>query len=109
MRPLLLALVLLLIISCNRNTVLIESTNAKGEVGRLTNFTFRFSAAMVPDSLLNEWDSIQYISFDPAIKGRFRWEQTDELVFSPAEPLPPATTSKEKQVTICCNSPNSII
>lgn len=96
MRPLFPALLLLLIFSCNRNTVSLQSTNAKGEVARLSNFTFRFSSAMVPDSLLNRWDSLSYISFEPAIPGRFRWEQPDELVFSPAQPLAPATNYKGK-------------
>jgi uncharacterized protein YfaS (alpha-2-macroglobulin family) len=80
--------------SCNRNVVKLDYTNAKGEVPRLVNLNFRFSNAMVPDSLLNQWSSTQYISFEPAIAGKFRWEQPDELVFSPAQPLSPATTFK---------------
>ena len=51
MRLLLLALSILLIFSCNRNVVNLEHTNAKGEVQRLVNLTFRFSHAMVPDSV----------------------------------------------------------
>lgn len=94
MRALLLALSVLLIFSCNRNAVSLQHTNAKGEVQRLANLTFRFSNAMVPDSLLNQWDSTNYISFSPAIPGKFRWEQPDELVFSPSRPLAPATTFK---------------
>jgi alpha-2-macroglobulin len=92
MRPLLLALSVLLMFSCNRNVVKLDHTNAKGEVPRLVNLTFRFNNAMVPDSLLNEWSAAEYISFEPAIPGKFRWEQVDELVFSPAQPLAPATT-----------------
>jgi len=92
MRPLLLALSILLMFSCNRNAVKLDHTNAKGEVPRLGNLTFRFSNAMVPDSLLNQWSSAEYISFEPAIPGKFMWEQPDELVFSPAQPLAPSTT-----------------
>ena len=94
MRSLLLALSVLLIISCNRNVVKLDQTNAKGEVQRLVNLSFRFSNAMVPDSLLNQWDSTEYISFEPSIAGKFRWEQPDELIFSPAQPLAPSTTFK---------------
>src|SRR5687768_15010981 len=94
MRSLLLALSVVLIISCNRNVVKLDHTNAKGEVQRLINLSFRFSNAMVPDSLLNQWDSTEYVSFDPAIPGKFRWEQPDELVFSPSQPLAPSTTFK---------------
>lgn len=92
----LLAFVLAAIVfsSCNRNHVSLESTNAKGEVPQLGNLVFRFNKALYPDSLLNNWDSTEYISFSPKIPGRFRWKGPDELVFSPSEPLLPATTYK---------------
>jgi uncharacterized protein YfaS (alpha-2-macroglobulin family) len=80
--------------ACNRNTVNLDYTNAKDEVEQLQNLSFRFSKSLVKDSLLNEWDSAEYISFEPKIQGRFRWEHPDELVFSPSRPLQPATTFK---------------
>src|SRR5207249_22828 len=43
-----------------------------------------------------EWDSAEYVSFEPSLKGRFRWENPDELVFSPSAPLSPATSYKAK-------------
>ncbi|HVM89573.1 MAG TPA: MG2 domain-containing protein [Puia sp.] len=82
--------------ACNRNTVSLDYTNAKDEVEQLQNLTFRFSKALVKDSLLDQWDSTEYISFEPKIQGRFRWEHPDELVFSPSRPLQPATTFKVK-------------
>ena len=33
---------------------------------------------------------------NPAIKGKFRWESPDQLVFSPSQPLSPATSYKAK-------------
>ncbi|WP_207515498.1 alpha-2-macroglobulin family protein [Longitalea luteola] len=81
-----------IIAACNRSAVSLSYTNAKGEVQSLGNLVFRFDKALVPDSLLNNWDSTEYISFEPKIAGRFRWEHPDELVFSPAQPLSPATT-----------------
>lgn len=90
-----------LFISCNRNAVKLAETNAKGEVQPLQNLVFRFNKQLVPDSLLNRWDSTGYVEFEPKIKGRFRWEHGDELIFSPAEPMAPATTYKasfEKEV-----------
>ncbi|CAN5503564.1 hypothetical protein BH10BAC3_BH10BAC3_12230 [soil metagenome] len=81
-----------LITSCNRNAVSLSYTNAKEEVPPLGNLIFRFSQPIVADSLLNNWDSTDYISFKPAIAGRFRWEHPDELVFSPAKPFMPAAT-----------------
>ena len=91
------ALVVVIFLSaCNRNAVNLEYTNAKGEVQQLGNLTFRFDKALMKDSLLNQWDSTPYVSFEPKIPGRFRWEHPDELVFSPSQPLSPATTYKAK-------------
>ena len=79
---------------CNRSTVSLEYTNARDEVAPLGNLIFRFDHALIKDSLLDQWDSTQYVTFEPRIHGRFRWEHPDELVFSPSQPLPPATTFK---------------
>ena len=80
--------------SCTRNYVALDDTNARGEVPQLGNLVFRFNKALYPDSLLNNWDSTEYVRFSPVIPGRFRWNGPDELVFSPAQPLNPATTYK---------------
>src|SRR5687767_6559281 len=80
--------------SCQRNAVTLDHTNAKGEVPQLENLVFRFNRSLVPDSLMQQWDSSDYISFDPEIEGRFRWDAPDQLVFSPSKPLKPATTYK---------------
>lgn len=78
--------------ACNRNTVSLSYTNANEEVKQLENLVFRFNRPLVKDSLLNRWDSTEYVLFEPAIPGRFRWESPDQLVFSPLRPLSPATT-----------------
>lgn len=83
-------------LSCNRNFVSLDYTNAKDEVPQLGNLVFRFSKSLVTDSLLNKWDSTEYVSFEPKIPGRFRWESPSELVFSPSRPLQPATSYKAK-------------
>ncbi|MEO5997029.1 MAG: MG2 domain-containing protein, partial [Chitinophagaceae bacterium] len=88
------AVFFLSLISCNRTKVTLEATTARDEVPQLGNLSFHFSKALVGDSQLNRWESIEYISFKPAIEGRFRWEHPDELVFSPSKPLPPATSFK---------------
>lgn len=89
-------LVAIILSACNRNFVSLDYTNAKGEVPQLTNLVFRFNKSLYPDSLLGSWDSTDYISFEPRIPGRFRWNGPDELVFSPAQPLLPATTYHAK-------------
>lgn len=85
-------LILTVISACNRSVVNLDYTNAKDEVSPLGNLVFRFDKSLVPDSLLNRWDSTEYVSFSPKIHGRFRWEGPDQLVFSPAQALPPATS-----------------
>lgn len=80
--------------SCKRNYVSLDFTNAKGEVPQLSNLVFRFDKSLYPDSLINNWDSTDYISFSPKIQGRFRWNGPDELIFSPSQPLLPATNYK---------------
>lgn len=82
--------------SCKKNAVTISFTNAKGEVPQLGNLVFRFSSSLAKDSMLNAWDSTDYISFEPKIAGKFRWQSPDELVFSPSQPLNPATAYKAK-------------
>src|SRR5687767_2320350 len=82
--------------ACKKNVVQLEYTNAKGEVPQIGNLIFRFDKSLTRDSLLNVWDSTDYISFTPKIPGRFRWESPDQLVFSPSQPLLPATTYSAK-------------
>lgn len=89
-------LVAIFLSACNRDTVSLSFTNAKGEVPQLGNLVFRFNKSLIADSLLNNWDSTEYISFEPEIQGRFRWETPTELVFSPLQPLQPATSYKAK-------------
>ncbi len=96
--------------SCKRNAVSLSFTNAKGEVPALGNLVFRFSHSLATDSMLNNWDSAAYISFEPAITGRFRWESPDELVFSPSAPLLPATeyTARVKSAVLKFSKYNSV-
>ncbi|MDP4260949.1 MAG: MG2 domain-containing protein [Bacteroidota bacterium] len=82
--------------ACKRNAVSLDFTNAKGEVPLLGNLIFRFNQSLVSDSMMNAWDSTDYISFEPRIPGKFRWESPDQLVFSPSQPLAPATSYKAK-------------
>ena len=86
--------ILAMALSCNRNAVSLSYTNAKEEVPQLGNLVFRFNQSLASDSMLNAWDSTEYITFEPQIPGRFRWESPDQLVFSPSQPLAPATTYK---------------
>lgn len=82
----------LCLFSCkNDNEVTLNYTNAKGVISNKGNFTFTFSENLAPDSILGIWRKDEYISFEPEIKGEFKWISSDELVFSPIQKLPPAT------------------
>ncbi|MEJ0105320.1 MAG: hypothetical protein WDO19_23385 [Bacteroidota bacterium] len=65
--------------SCSRNAVNLDYTNAKGEVAQLGNLTFRFSKSLISDSLLNTWDSTEYIRLNQRFpagsvgKARINW------------------------------------
>lgn len=89
---------LLFLCACSsKNGVNLAFTNAKDEVPQTGNLIFRFNKTLIAadkDSLLNSWIDESLITFEPAIAGRFRWQNPDELVFSPAKPLMPATTYK---------------
>jgi uncharacterized protein YfaS (alpha-2-macroglobulin family) len=87
--------ILLLLAACNsKNRVNLVATNAKDEVPTLGNLVFTFDKNLVGDTLLNAWDTIDYIRFDPPITGRFQWNSSYELTFSPDHDLSPATDYK---------------
>jgi hypothetical protein len=88
------SIVAIFLCACSSNKISLDYTNAKGEVPPLGNLVFRFNKSLVKDSLLNYWDSTDYVSFEPKIDGKFRWESPDQLIFSPAHALLPATEYK---------------
>lgn len=57
------------------------------EVEVLTNFKIRFSKDMAPQSEVGKWKEKEYVKFTPEIKGKFKWQDSKTLVFSPMEPL----------------------
>ena len=54
--------------ACKRNAISLDFTNAKGEVPLIGNLTFRFNQPLIKDSLLNAWDSTDYVSFEPILR-----------------------------------------
>ncbi|MDW8274308.1 MAG: MG2 domain-containing protein [Chitinophagales bacterium] len=91
-------LTLLLFESCKHSKdVKLIATNCTGEVDTRTNLTFTFNKSIIDEKnpeFLAGWIDEEYVAFTPPIKGRFRWENTNTLVFSPESELPPATTFK---------------
>lgn len=80
-------------ISCNttKNELIVNHKNFDGEIEQQQNLVFNFNKDIYPDSLLQSWDSTDYVEFTPAIKGMFKWNSSSELVFSPAQGFQPGT------------------
>ena len=83
----------LIIIGCSDNqTVKLIDTNFEDEIQSGQNLSFVFSKPLVGDSVLNRWDSTQYIRFEPKVPGVFKWSSESMLIFSPQAPFAPATS-----------------
>ncbi|MEJ7663032.1 MAG: hypothetical protein WKG07_27545 [Hymenobacter sp.] len=52
---------------------------------------FQLDAAVAAEAQLNRWDTTQYVRFEPAVRGKFKWTGERELTFSPLEPFRPTT------------------
>ncbi len=82
----------LFLFSCNgKNDLHVVSKNFESEIELQQNLTFTLSKDVYPDSLLNIWDSSAFIEFTPEIKGRFKWNTSNEISFSPSEGFAPGT------------------
>jgi len=73
------------------NTVQVKLSNFKSIVPTGANLHFTFNQDVVPEDKVGTWDTTQYIIFEPALKGKFKWKSPRELVFSPYGFLRPAT------------------
>lgn len=92
LRHAIIAIGLLLLCAChNQNALQVSDTNFDDEIEQQQNLTFSFNKEVVPDSLVNIWDSISYIEFTPAVKGKFKWNSSNELAFSPDQGFAPCT------------------
>ncbi len=76
----------------SKNAVKLRSFSAnEKEIKDFHLYTFEFDKEIVPIDRIGQWSEIEYVTFTPKIKGKFKWIQRDKLVFSPEEPLAPAT------------------
>jgi len=90
------ALLGVILASCTDiNRLKVKKTNFEDEVLRSQNLVFTFNKELITDlSLINKWDSTQYIKFEPVIPGKFMWTGKSELTFSPYSAMLPATGYK---------------
>ncbi|WP_324672037.1 alpha-2-macroglobulin family protein [Hymenobacter sp. GOD-10R] len=66
------------------------------EIDPYQNVVFTFDEDVVGDGQQNRWDTVQYLKFEPAVRGKFKWTSNRELTFSPAEPFRPSTAFEAK-------------
>lgn len=62
------------------------------EIDPYQNLVFLFDEAVVGKDQQARWDTVQYVKFQPAMRGKFKWTSDRELVFSPLTPFRPSTT-----------------
>jgi uncharacterized protein YfaS (alpha-2-macroglobulin family) len=87
--------------SCSSlNEVRLAGTNFNEEISQSQNLVFTFNKDLVTEDRLNSWDSTQYIQFEPAVRGKFKWTAPNELIFSPVAGFGPATAYKAKLSTL---------
>ena len=78
------------------NTVQVESFTPTGEVQKLTNFAIEFSEDLAPADMQDKWLDEEFVTFTPAIKGKYKWSSPSTLIFSPDAPLEPIQSYEAK-------------
>jgi len=91
LRFFILQLVLFILFSCTpqeKKTIRLTSSLPSGTLMRNSVFQFHFSRGVVLPESTNIWLNVPYVEFDPPIEGKFVWQDTNKLVFSPDGLLP---------------------
>lgn len=94
LRPLVFTFVALAVVlgACSlSNDVQIDRKNFEDVVDMRQNIVLKFNKELMPDSLLNTWDTTAYLTFTPKVAGKYKWTAPDELVFSPVDAFRPST------------------
>jgi uncharacterized protein YfaS (alpha-2-macroglobulin family) len=83
--------------ACNildKKAVSFTSSNIGEELADVRNLNFKFNQSIVSEEQLNKWIEEDLLDFEPLIKGRYKWVGQNELLFVPAEPIPPCQNYK---------------
>lgn len=82
----------IILFGCKTSKYDIDVTrNFEAEIEQQQNLEFTFSKDIFPDSLLNRWDTTAYLEITPAVKGKFKWNSSNMLTFSPDAGFTPGT------------------
>ncbi|MCB2409588.1 alpha-2-macroglobulin [Hymenobacter lucidus] len=85
-----LLVLLLLLCACSKSGS--DGASPDGEeISPYQNIVFTFDEP-VGEGRVSRWDTLQYVEFEPAVRGKFKWTSDRELTFSPSEPFRPATS-----------------
>ncbi len=85
-----LSLALFILLGCSSsNSVEIVSFSPEGESPLLATIEIEFSRDLAPADKQQMWLDEEYIQFEPAIEGRYKWMSSRRLIFSPDAPLQP--------------------
>jgi len=84
--------------SCSKKTAqeqaAAEAQTDGDEIDPYANLVFTFDEKVVDEGQQNRWDTTRYVTFEPAVRGKFKWTGDRELTFSPLEPFRPSTVFK---------------
>jgi alpha-2-macroglobulin len=86
------------------HTIGLSSPLPEGVLSRTSALSVSFSRGVVGTDSLNLWTATPYIEFTPSIPGKFVWQDTARLVFSPDAPLPGDTRFRGKLNTALLTS-----
>ena len=82
---------LILLAACTKSGP--ETADPNGpEIDPYQNLTFAFDRAVVGQAQQDRWDTTRVVAFTPAVRGKYKWVNDRELVFSPLTPFQPSTT-----------------
>lgn len=85
----------ILFFKCSKfNEVSLSGRNFEDEIQLAQNLVFTFDKDLVSEDELDTWEAVEYVRFEPAVSGRFKWSAKNELVFSPSESFRFATDYK---------------
>ncbi len=99
LRPIyfLLAPFFFVLISCgSKNTIEINDVDFGNEIALQQNLGFTLSKDVAPDSLINQWTDVEYISIKPKVEGSFTWTNSNQITFSPSKGFAPGTEYEAK-------------
>ncbi|MFN0201366.1 MAG: alpha-2-macroglobulin family protein [Bacteroidia bacterium] len=84
-----LALLVAVLWGCNSNLVRVTKFTPTGEVSDFQTFTVTFNKDIAPKDKIDQWTNEEYMTFEPNIKGKYKWVSSNTLIFSPDRPLEP--------------------